>query len=915
MKRKNTRMLTVVIRRSLQLIIPMASAVILFGLTIFFLIIPSFESSLMEGKRLLIKELSQSVWSVLEHYDEKARKGEITVDEAKALAIDQIKSLRYGAEMKDYFWINDLGPHMIMHPYRADLNGTDISTFADPHGKHLFVEAVRVARESGSGYIDYMWQWKDDPGKIVPKISYVRYFKPWGWVIGTGIYIEDVKSDIAKVSGRLVSVSAAILLVVVLLSAYVVMQGMRSERERRYAEQSLREREGYLRTLFEAAKNISFVTLGIEGPEPLITGYSPGAASVLGYTEDEVMHKPASLFHRKNGACVFQDSVKAVKETGKSVTAECRLVRKTGGEFYALTSLHPLFDEDNTMRALLEVSMDITERRRMEEELRRLNEDLEERVAARTEELRRSMAELERTTGEAHEAKAAAEAANKTKSRFLASMSHELRTPLNAILGYSEMLTEEAEDEGNDSAASDLKKIHAAGKHLLALINDVLDLSKIEAGKMDIYIETFDIRAMIADVVSTIEPLVSKNRNRLEVLCPEEAGSMRSDLTKVRQGLFNLLSNACKFTKEGTVTLEVKRERRDDREFVTFQVRDTGIGITEEQIGRLFEAFTQADSSTSRQYGGTGLGLAITRQFSRLMGGDVTVESEYGKGSRFTIILPALIEKKEKMPEAPVEVRVAGEGEPVILVIDDDATSREIIIRHLSRDGYQAQVATGGKEGLLKARELKPSLILLDVMMPEMDGWAVLSALKADLELRDIPVIMHTILNQQEMAFSLGVSDYLSKPVDRDRLSLMAAKYLKDKEKPSILVVDDDPEARSILVQSLARQGYSALQAENGRKALESLRDRRADMVFLDLMMPEMDGFEFLEELKKNEAWCAIPVVVVTAMDLGPEERERLKASTVKVFQKGTLTLDELMAAVKEQSGHFREAVPGLSGQ
>lgn len=898
MKRNNTRILTLAIRRSLQLIIPLAAAVILFAFTIFLVFIPAFERSLMDGKRVLIKELTQSAWSVLEHYDEKARKGEISTEEAKALAIDQIKNLRYGPDMKDYFWINDLTPTMIMHPYRPDLNGTDISSFADPHGKRLFVEAVKVAKESGSGYIDYMWQWMDDPGKIVPKISYVRYFKPWGWVIGTGIYIEDVKSEIARVTGHLVTVSAGILLVVILLSIYVIMQGMRTESERRRAVNSLMERETYLRTLFEAARNISYVTLSIDGREPLITGYSPGAASVLGYTEEEVMQKPASLFHRKKDSCTFSESVKAVRESGKSETAECLLARKTGGEFYALTSLHPLFDQDNKITSLLEVSMDITERRHMEEELRRLNENLEGLVAARTEELRCSMAELERTTEEAKEAKAAAESANKTKSRFLASMSHELRTPLNAILGYSEMLMEEAEDDGNESAASDLKKIHAAGKHLLSLINDVLDLSKIEAGKMEIYIENFDIKAMIRDVVSTIEPLVSRNSNTLDLTCPEDIGSMRSDLTKVRQGLFNLLSNACKFTKEGTVFLSAQRERRENREFIIFQVRDTGIGITQEQMGRLFQAFTQADSSTSRQYGGTGLGLAITRQFSQMMGGDVTVESEYGKGSTFTILLPALVEKKEKIPEDKVQVKAPAEGEPVILVIDDDATSREIILRHLSKDGYPAQVATGGEEGLLMARELKPSLILLDVMMPEMDGWAVLSILKADQELRDIPVIMHTILNQQEMAFSLGVSDYLSKPLDRERLASIVNKYLTGKEQSSILVVDDDPAARAFMCQSLTRHGLTALEAENGLKALELLGNRKVDMIFLDLMMPEMDGFELLEELKKNENLCMIPVVVVTAMDLGPEERERLNASTAKVFQKGSFSRDELMAAV-----------------
>jgi signal transduction histidine kinase len=270
------------------------------------------------------------------------------------------------------------------------------------------------------------------------------------------------------------------------------------------------------------------------------------------------------------------------------------------------------------------------------------NITLQRSVEARTRELDKINLELHRLIDEANRAQEAAEQANRSKGIFLANMSHELRTPLNAIIGYGEMLLEEAEDLGQPGFIPDLQKIHAAAKHLLALINDILDLSKIEAGKMDLYYETFDVASMIQDVMATIAPLVKKNANALKVHCADDLGAMRADLTKVRQTLFNLLSNACKFTEHGTITVEVTRETGDGGGWVTFRVRDSGIGMTPEQMEKLFQEFSQADASTTRKYGGTGLGLAISRKFCRLMGGDITVESTVGQGSTFTITLPAV---------------------------------------------------------------------------------------------------------------------------------------------------------------------------------------------------------------------------------------------------------------------------------
>jgi GAF domain-containing protein/DNA-binding response OmpR family regulator/anti-sigma regulatory factor (Ser/Thr protein kinase) len=490
------------------------------------------------------------------------------------------------------------------------------------------------------------------------------------------------------------------------------------------------------------------------------------------------------------------------------------------------------------------------------------------------------------------------EAADRHKSEFLANMSHELRTPLNAIIGYSEMLQEDAADLGAEQFTDDLKRINAAGKHLLELINAVLDLSKIEAGKMELYLETFDVVALVRDIAAVIQPLAGKNANRLEVRCPDEAGTMHADLTKVRQALFNLLSNACKFTDRGTISLVVTREAVGDQDWMVFNVSDTGIGMTPEQLARLFEAFSQADAATTRKYGGTGLGLALSRRLCRMMGGDVTVESEAGRGSTFTIRLPAHIAAALEEPAAPPSLADhVPPGVGTVLVIDDEATVRDLMQRFLSKEGFRVVAAASGEEGVRWARELRPDAITLDVMMPGMDGWAVLSALKADPEVAGIPVIMLTIVDDRNLGYALGASDYLTKPIDRERLATMLKHHRRDRP---VLVVDDDAEVRQLLRRMLESEGFAVVEAENGRVALERLRGEPPSLILLDLMMPEMDGFEFVAELRRHESWRAIPVVVITARDLSREDRERLNGHVEKILQKGTYDRDQLLAEVRE---------------
>jgi CheY-like chemotaxis protein len=492
--------------------------------------------------------------------------------------------------------------------------------------------------------------------------------------------------------------------------------------------------------------------------------------------------------------------------------------------------------------------------------------------------------------------KRAAELANQTKSTFLANMSHELRTPLNAIIGYSEMLLEEAEDTGGTALIPDVNKILTAGKHLLELINAVLDISKIEAGKMDLHLEDFSIPELISDVVAVIRPLVEKNGNTVRVTVDPELTTMRADQTKVRQSLYNLLSNAGKFTSGGTVSLDVKAIPGSR---IAFEVSDTGVGMSPEQAEKLFEPFVQADSSTSRKFGGTGLGLVISRRFARMMGGDITVASQEGKGSRFMLVLPQTFELNASHTGLQSEPRTPGPGAGTVLVIDDEPAVHEILRRTLMRYRLRTEVAFSGEEGIRLARKIHPQAITLDVMMPGMDGWAVLAALKSDPELADIPVVMLTIVDNKNLGYTLGAAEYLTKPIDRERLAGVLLRY-RGNAATTALLVEDDEVSREIVRRLLEGEGWIVIEARNGREALERLADSRPGIVLLDLMMPEMDGFEFLDEMHAHKEWASIPVVVLTAKDLTEDDRDRLNGHVSRVLQKGTYQRNELVEYVSQ---------------
>lgn len=639
--------------------------------------------------------------------------------------------------------------------------------------------------------------------------------------------------------------------------------------ERKLAEMKLREDEEQLRAI-DAAAPIGLVIMDVA--ERVVRHCNGCLGRLIGRDADTLVGLPLrDLFADPAQGRELED----ILATPTSERQEFNLPHADGSTISTMVSHERL--DFRGKPAVIATFVDISDRVRMEHQLR--------------------------------EAKEAAESASQVKSAFLANMSHELRTPLNAIIGYSEILSEDAADAGDSAMVADLDKIQAAGKHLLGLINDILDLSKIEAGRMDVYLEQVFLTRMVEEVKTIVGPMMQKNANRFVIDCPVDIGTLRTDITKLKQSLINLLSNAAKFTKEGTVTLAIARDRMPDgSEAVRFDVRDSGIGMSEEQMGRLFQAFTQADSSTTRNFGGTGLGLTITKHFAAMLGGTIAVASEPGKGSTFTIELPveahlvgALGDEDEIVdPGAPTTP-----GAITVLVVDDDPAVHDVLTATLGKEGYVLRHARDGVEALNIMRKEPPDIVTLDVMMPKIDGWSVLGIMKSEPALAHIPVIMLTIVDDRNLGYSLGASEYMTKPIDRQRLVALVHKFAPGNENGVVLVVDDDAEVRAIMRTTIEGAGLPVAEAANGEEALAWLHAHPLPaLVLLDLMMPKMDGFAFLTHVRAEPAYGELPIVVLTAKELSEDEREFLARNTLLILNKGAQPIGSLGAALGTIASH-----------
>lgn len=509
-----------------------------------------------------------------------------------------------------------------------------------------------------------------------------------------------------------------------------------------------------------------------------------------------------------------------------------------------------------------------------------------------------------------------AKSANEVKSQFLANMSHELRTPLNAIIGYTEMLQEDATDMQLPGFEKDLARIHGSAKHLLSLINDILDFAKIEAGRIEMYLEDIKVHTLVNGLNDLIKPLLDKNQNTFILDCEPEIGMIHTDITRLSQSLLNLLSNATKFTEKGTIRLSVLRDRSSDKDWYRFIVSDNGIGMNTDQLARLFQPFSQADASITRKYGGTGLGLNISKKFCQMLGGDISVSSEEGKGSTFIIHLPEKsvhgIEKAEIVPPASLAISSmqavdkAQESDTTkakthtILIVDDDRDIHKDLRQALEKAGFETLHAFNGEEGLKLARQYKPDLIVLDIDMPIMDGLSALSFIKNDSSIKDIPVMIISLTGNSDLNFAMKATDYLSKPINNNKLLEVIEKNLRSVHSISIMVVDDDASVRDLLGRAISKNGWKFIPMENGKQALAWLEQapQLPSILLLDLIMPELDGFAVINAIRQNPAWSSIPIIVITSKELTEEEKALLNVEVKDLFIKGSCSRRELIQNV-----------------
>jgi len=521
--------------------------------------------------------------------------------------------------------------------------------------------------------------------------------------------------------------------------------------------------------------------------------------------------------------------------------------------------------------------------------------ELESEQARELAELTRLTEELQRRGDELEDASRRVQEADRLKSQFLANMSHELRTPMNSIIGFSEILIERLQGTIDPKHVSFLRHILTSGQHLLGIINDILDLSKIEAGKMEVYAEQFEVRPVVESVCTVMRGMAKTKMPTFVIEADAALPPIETDLAKFKQILYNLLSNAMKFSPaESPITI---RAMHVD-ETITISVRDEGIGIDPKNHDVIFEEFRQIDGSVRREFGGTGLGLALVRKFVQLQGGWVRVESDRGKGSTFSFTLP--IHSRAAVVSRIPELVPSEQRAERVLVVEDDAHAYDLIATALNSAGYLSVRARHGDEAIRLAREARPIAVTLDLVLPGIDGWEVLKTLKSDADTRDIPVVIISRVDERDLGVALGADDYFVKPVDRDRL-LNRVRQLttSDQSKTRLLLIDDDTSLHELLDEELTRLGYTIESAFNGEAGFAAAKENAPDVIILDLMMPGMSGFEVAGLLKDNPSTARIPILVLTSKEISADDRKELQSKVAACVQKGTSARDQLVAEIR----------------
>ncbi len=683
--------------------------------------------------------------------------------------------------------------------------------------------------------------------------------------------------------------------------------------------ETISETRNYLKNVLDNSADI-IITTDTEGE---IVEFNRGASRILGYSKEDIIGKKAEDLWVQPGN--RREILKILEKEGYISNYETQLLTKDGRVMDVSLTLSYILSSKKGILGTVGISKDITEKKKLERaieernlELRELNEKLEEKVIERTKDFEKANRELERS--------------NKLKSQFIATMSHELRTPLNSILGFSELLMDEVFGTLTEKQKRYVNNVYSSGSHLLQLINNILDIAKIESGKMELHYEAFSVRQAISEVETVIKPLADKKSQKLTLSIDEKVSILKADKVKFKQILYNLLSNAVKFTHEGgDVFLNAELVGGDDVSYfaknpnicpgnencLRIYVTDTGIGIKKEDHEKIFSEFEQVDSSFSRRYEGTGLGLALTKKLVELHGGAISVESAEGKGSKFTIIVPLFdvtaFEKQPKLHEPEtvepayddVDTSKKRRGEaPLMLVVEDDPSTSELLTLYLAQGGYRVAHAYNGDTAISRIRELKPFAVLLDVMLPGKDGWEILQEMKSDPELKDIPVIISSVIDNSELGFTLGASDYLVKPVDRitllKKLEELSFATKKGRRPVNILCIDDHDEVLELLSSILEPVGYNVITANSGRQGIEKAIAYRPDLVILDLMMPEIDGFEVAQILKGNPSTTDIPILILTAKDLTVDDRLRLAGKIENCMQKSHFTKEDLLMHIRD---------------